>query len=330
MDYLTMLKNEELIEFVDNLSYQTNFIGDKLMPNVKRGNLKVAMRSIMEGGNLPVMAQVHAFDTEARIGDRPSFEEIKFEKLLIKEKLNQTERMAEYIDDGASASEIKNFVFDDAANLVSRVLTRMEVAKMEYLATGKITVKENNVTTTIDYHVPAANKVSLTGVGTGGALAAIEGVKAAAQKKGVNIVRAVCGSAFITELAKDESITKFWTGVTTPLTEKNLRAWINDNFGIEFVVNDDVYKTAATATTTHRFFDEKVVAFLGTKGTVGNGVFGVTPEERRLRNGNTSERALVTVTQWLNEDPVAVWTKASAVALPIPKDPNGLFIGTWK
>ena len=25
----------------------------------------------MEGGDIPVMAQVHAFDSEARIGDRP-------------------------------------------------------------------------------------------------------------------------------------------------------------------------------------------------------------------------------------------------------------------
>ena len=33
----------------------------------------------MEGGDIPVMAQVHAFDSEARIGDRPNYIEVKAE-----------------------------------------------------------------------------------------------------------------------------------------------------------------------------------------------------------------------------------------------------------
>lgn len=39
------------------------------------------------------MATVHAFDTEAEIGSRPVFDKTEVEKLLIKRKINQTERV---------------------------------------------------------------------------------------------------------------------------------------------------------------------------------------------------------------------------------------------
>ena len=333
MDYLSMLKPEEIIEFTDNLSYKTNFMGDKLFPNIKSGNLKVAMRRIMEGATVPVMAQVHALDSEARIGERPSFEEITFEKLLIKEKLNQTERMAEFIDSGASDGEIKNLIFDDIANLVSRVLTRVEVMKMEYLATGNVTIEENGISRTITYNMPESNRLGLSfgdEIKNNGVISAIEKIKSYAKSKGYNIVRAICSSRFITEvLAKDVGIVGFFMNSNVVPTEKNIRTWVNDNFGIEFVPNDDVYKTSIYSDKVYNFFPTNAVSFVATRNTLGNCVFGVTPEERRLRNGKTSEKALVTTTQWINEDPVAVWTKASAIALPVPKDVNGLFIGTF-
>lgn len=334
MDYLTMLKPEEIIEFTDNLSYTTNFIGDKLFPNVKSGNLKVAMRRIMDGATVPVMAQVHSLDSEARIGDRPNFEELSFEKLFIKEKLNQTERMAEFIDSGASAGQIKNLIFDDIANLVSRVLTRVEVMKMEYLASGRVTVHENGVMTSVDYKVPFANNLGpqfIDMLEEIGITRSLEQVKTMAKAKGYNLQRAFCSSEFITNvLCGDDTILGFISNANVVPTEKNVRAWVKDNFGIEFVPIDDVYKTSVHSEEVLRFFPSNVLSFVGTRDTLGNAVFGVTPEERRLRNGKTSEKALVTTTQWINEDPVAVWTKASAIALPVPKDPNGLFIGQWK
>jgi hypothetical protein len=331
MDYLTMIKPEEIIEFTDNLSYKTDFLGDKLFPNIKSGNMKVTMRKILGETLIPIMAQVHSLDTEARIGERPSFEEITFEKLFIKEKINQTERMAEFIDSGASAGQIKNLIFDDIANLVSRVLTRVEVMKMEYLATGDVTINEDGVTKYIDYNVPLDNKIRnfATALSQKGAIGALEAVKSTAKTKGYNLQRAFCSSEFITEvISKDEGIISYFKNSNVVPTEKNIRAWLADNFGIEFVTNDDVYKTDMWSDA-YRFFPKNTVSFVATRGTLGNGVFGVTPEERRLRNGKTSEKALVTTTQWINEDPVAVWTKASAIALPVPKDPNGLFICEW-
>ena len=39
----------------------------------------VDVARLVEGGNLPVMANFHALDTEAKIGDRTNYRTIEFE-----------------------------------------------------------------------------------------------------------------------------------------------------------------------------------------------------------------------------------------------------------
>lgn len=329
MDILTMLSKEELIEFSENLSYKTNFMGDKLFPSEKTENLVARMRFLMDGATVPVMAQVHSLDSEARIGERPDFSEISVEKVFIKEKINQTERLSYWKHEGANASEIKKFILDDAANMVSRVLTRAEVMKMEYLYSGKVSINENGVTTTVDYKVPSKNFVSFGNWSNASydILGDLEKVKKLAKKTGYNIVRAITSSEVIDSMRKNSTIKAYWQNLNAPLTESNMLAWIKDNYKIEFVVNDDVYKTSLNANSVYPFFKKNTIAFLGTDRAVGKGLFGVTPEEMELA-GQYSEKMKVAVTQWKAPDPVAVWTKASALYLPVPNDPNGLFIAT--
>lgn len=329
MDILTMLSKEELIEFSENLSYKTNFMGDKLFPSEKTENLVARMRFLMDGATVPVMAQVHSLDSEARIGERPDFSEIPVEKVFIKEKINQTERLSYWKHEGANASEIKKFILDDAANMVSRVLTRAEVMKMEYLYSGKVSINENGVATTIDYKVPSKNFVSFGNWSNASydILGDLERVKKLAKKTGYKLVRAITTSEVIDYMRNNAGIKAFWANVNAPLTESNMLAWIKDNYKLEFVVNDDVYKTSVSASSVYPFFKKNTIAFLPSDGIVGKGLFGVTPEEMELA-GQYSQKMNVAVTQWKAPDPVAVWTKASALYLPVPTDPNGLFVAT--
>ena len=95
MNILNLITDKDRLEFSENYNYKTNFALSSLFPSRKSKNLKVDVTRLVENGSLPVMAQFHALDTEARIGDRTNYRQIEFEKLMIKEKLNQTERIHE-------------------------------------------------------------------------------------------------------------------------------------------------------------------------------------------------------------------------------------------
>ena len=151
MDLLQLLTNKDKLDYSENYNYDNNFIGTRLFPQEKTNNLKVSIARLVENGSVPVMAQFHALDSEARIGDRTNYKEIEVEKLLIKEKLNQGERIAYYLNGVTDNDTVRDFIFDDANNLVSRVLTRAELANMQLMGYGRLEINENNFKAVIDY-----------------------------------------------------------------------------------------------------------------------------------------------------------------------------------
>lgn len=332
MDLLTRIKPADLATFAEKYDYQANgFMGQKLFTAQKTRNLKLAYRQLVEGGDLPVMAQVHGLDTEARIGDRTNFKEIELEKLLIKEKLNQGERINYLLDSlGGKEDDIVRFIYNDAANLLSRVITRTEVANMELLSTGRITIRENNAEFTVDYGFSDDNKIILAGWSNPShdILGDLNKLRKKAKAKGWNIVRAITSSTVIGYLTANTAIKAFWEGKIVPLTESGVLDFIEQHYGIEFVANDDVYKLSANDTAVKRFFDENAICFLGTKGALGSGLFGVTPEELMLKETRMSEKMLCTLTMWETQDPATTWTKASGIYLPVIKDINHMFIAS--
>ena len=326
-DLLKLIPKSDWKVFTDNFAYPTNFMGQKLFPAIKTDDLDVSIAQLVEGGNVPVMAQIHAFDSEARIGERPNFEVKDYTKLLIKEKLNQTERIAQFLK-YAPDNKVKQFVFDDAANLISRVLTRAEVATMEVLGTGKATYRENNVVLDVNYGVKTANFTETWSSADADILGEIETAIAERASRGYTTERAITSSKVISYMLKNNAIKGYWANKAEPLTQSRLISWIRDNYGVELVVNDATYKTALSDTTAKRFYPENAITFLSTRTAVGQGMFGYTPEELALPE--TSEKNFVTVTQWYTEDPVAVWTKASALYVPVLKDSNSISIYTVK
>ena len=80
---LEIFKNEEIIDFSQGLGSLLNkdMMGDRLFPDTKTKNLKATYYQLSDGMQIPTMAQVHAFDSEAKIGVRPTIEKITLEKL---------------------------------------------------------------------------------------------------------------------------------------------------------------------------------------------------------------------------------------------------------
>ena len=334
MDLLNLIDKKDWISFGENYNYKmTGFMGQALFPVRKTNNIKLAMRQLVEDGDLPVMAQVHALDSEARIGDRPNYVELELEKFFIKEKLNQGERIEYFKRDGLTETkDLIDFIYRDAANLVARVLVRTEVMAMELLSTGKISINENNVKVTVDYKIPDKHKIVFQDWKTAShdILGDLVQLQKIAKNDGKTIVRAITSDKIIGYMMKNTTIKSFWNNKDFPMTENRMLAWIEENYGIEFITNDDVYKTSALGTEKKRFFNEDTISFVSTRGALGEGLFAPTPEELKLVDTRKSERMLVTITQWETEDPATTWTKASAWYVPVLKDINGLFIAEVK
>lgn len=330
MDYIGMLKGKTWVEISEDFDYlraTKEFLGLKLFPMFKTENMKLAIADFVKGADVPVMALVHALDTEAKIGDRPDFKEINFEMLLVKEKLDQGEALRKKIRDmGMSKEEraIIEAVYNDAANLISRVLTRFEVMACELLSSGQVTVKENNLNLTIDYHLPEENHIVVKDWATAShdILGDLAKVKQAGKGR---IVRAICTNKVMGYILNNSKMADLAAKQGVYVTEDFAKGYIQNYFGIEFVVYNGTYKTGAKETVEKNFFDEDAICFLTTRGAVGKTFMTSTPEE----DAGLAQysQGYVSVYQYVaSGDPVGIFTKASGLGLPVPQDVKQIYV----
>lgn len=324
-DFLKILDGETLANISVQFDYKSataDFVGLKLFPMVKTPNLKVAIYNLTKGAAVPVIALVHAFDSEARIGDRPNYNEIKAELLLIKEKINQGEEIRKKVRDmGMDSSErsILAAIYDDISNEIAKVLTAFERRACEALSTGKCVVDENGAKVTIDFGLDSTNKIDFNdwATPTHDIVADIASLKVASKNK---IVRQIVSSKVLGYMLANEKLNKFAEAQLKPMTQDFVSNYISNALGIEVIVDDRTYKTAYNGGKEYRFFDEDTVISLTTRGTVGQTLMTYTPTEDA--NKTDATYGFVAVHQWTDNDPYTSWTKAEGVGLPVFADIN--------
>ena len=132
-DVLGLVPAEEWLD----VGFQVTRPGDPidgLFGDIRTSNLVAKWESIAAEYQVPMMAQYHAFDTEAQQTFRVPVDTHNIEKGLIKVKLNQSERMRALLRAGVSNDELYDYVLDDGIRLADQVVTRTKVAKNELLA----------------------------------------------------------------------------------------------------------------------------------------------------------------------------------------------------
>lgn len=334
---LTMISDKDRLDFSQNYSIQRNYVGDILFPDTKTDNLEAEYERLSEGMELPTAAMVHAFDAEATIGVRPSFEKITVEKLLIKEKINQSERLAHLSKRGVAESRLVDYVYDDMNRLANNVKTRTEIAKMEVMATGKMTIKENGLNMEIPYGVNKTKALSGWESADHDILSDIEAMVQMAVDAGYAVNAVLTSNTMISYMRKNTGIANAINGVNGAriVTRAQIETLLSEMFGISTVRTNDASYGVPTADnkgrTAVRFFPENAFTLYieGVNGKVGSGLWGVTPEEERQGAfTDVNFKQFVTITQWETPDPVAEWTKASGVFIPVLPNPFAMVIGT--
>lgn len=332
-----LVDHQEMLDFAQNLTPQRNWMGSTLFPDRKVQYINAEFSRLMRNGTLPQVAKVHGFDTEAVIADRLTWEKVEMEQLLIKEKINQTESLRQ-LHRQLTMDEIKNYVFDDAGRLFDGVIARVEKAKIDALALGKYVIAENNINMEIDYQIPEENFVKTFWDEDANIVDDLIKWTDQAQENGVTPNTAITTRKVLRKIQRNKLVQKairgtLSEGIMPTLAEIN--ALFNDQAGITIQINEDFYGETSVndgklVMNRKRFFPEDtfVMVSANANGSIGQGLWGVTPEEE-IEGGafdSRSERQFVTITQWAAQDPTAVWTKASGLFVPVLPEVYGHII----
>lgn len=319
---------------------------DGLFGDLKTDNLVAEWESIAAEYQIPVMAQFHAFDTESRKTFRIPIDTHNIEKGLIKVKINQSERMRALTRSGVQNDAMFDYVINDGIRLADQVFTRSKVAKNELMATGKVTIKENDLNLTVDYGVPAANTaytLDFSSSATDDISTQIQEIIDDATDKGVTINGMMTSRKNITKLRKDPSLQVLIGGATAQgqlIRRADLEAYLETEFGIGTIITNDLtYGKSATIgsngrpnVTTARYFPQNKITFFATNpgGKLGTGLWGNPPEvdDFQIKVGSSGVSPYVFVSQWFEQDPHVLWTKASALFMPVLFNPDSLFIAS--
>lgn len=322
---------------------------DTLFGDVKTTNLVAYWESIAAEYQVPLMAQFHGFDTESQKTFRVPVDNHNIEKGLIKVKIDQSERMRALLRSGVQNDDMYDYVINDGIRLAEQVVTRTKVAKNELMATGQVTIKENNLDLTVDYGVPADQKNLTLDFGAGATAPVDEQLETLVQTalgKGSVLNGFMTSRAIMNKFRRSGVIQRAINGVNMVgqlVSNADLRAYLSEEYGLNnIVVNDATYALpdGIDSTTNRpkvkitRYFPENGITFFATPNggaKLGDGLWGDPPEtdagvEINNQVTGSSESPYVFITQWSEHDPAVLWTKASTLFMPVLYVPNSLYI----
>lgn len=325
---------------------------DGLFGDERTDNLVAYWQSIAAEYKIPVMAQFHGFDTEAQKTFRIPVDTQNIEKGLIKVKMNQSERLRDVLRSGVKGDQnIYDYVMNDGLRLADQVVTRTKVAKNELLATGQVTIKENDLDLTVDYGVPAGNLSLTLDVGAGASTdlpTQLQTIVDNAANVGVALTGIVLARSVLTKIRSNIAIQKAINGVYgtgAMVRNSDLNAFLSEEYGINTVITNDLTYAVANGfdangrplVTQKRYFPNSKVSFFGTNnsGRIGTGLWGDPPEVDAVVTNAfdggvaaSSVSPYVYISQWAEKDPAVLWTKASALFMPVLYDPQALYVAS--
>lgn len=340
------VRKEDWLEIGNAVPTRPNDPIDGLFGDDKTDNLVAAWQTIANEYQVPMMAQFHGFDTESQTTFRVPVDNHNIEKGLIKVKINQSERLRELKKSGVQGDQaLYNYVMDDGIRLADQVITRTKVAKNELMAFGKVTIKENNLDLTVDYGVPADQLAFTLDLDADADIPGqIQAIIDAATAKGVILTGIMTAKKNITKMRQNAAIQKSINGAIGAgalVRNEAFAAYLEDEFGINTIITNDltygygaeIGSDGRPSVTYKRYYPQNKVTFFATNpaGKLGTGLWGNPPEADANINMNVAPSArdpYVWISQWNEQDPAVIWTKASSLFMPVLYNPNSLFIAT--
>lgn len=321
---LDLFNQKEVLDYTRNRELPV-LLGETLFPARKTQSLE--LEQITGGGSSPIIASVHAFDTESEIGSRQAAK-ATLELALIKRKMQLKEKDIIALENPRTPAEqqyLMSQVFNDLDVLVRGVNARTELMRMEVLANGKIKINENGLDATIDYNVPADHKEALSGTNlwTDPLAKPLEDIDRWIEAMDTTPTRALTSKKVLNALLRHPQVkaSVFGSDTGKVLTRAELDAFMQSNGMPVIRTYDEKYRKQNKdgSYTKARYFPEnKFVMF--NDDLLGETIYGPTAEEIRLSRDPSIDTSMVgnvfTAVYEEGADPVSTWEKAVTVALP--------------
>lgn len=311
------------------------------LPDRERVDVKASWTEVTQTNRA---ATFRSWDAETPIGkrDQASRKSIQLPPLGEKYVLDEYERLELDRLRGANTDEIVEAVYNDARRGARAIRARMELARGDVLTDGKFTLAgENGLVLEVDYGVPAGNLVNPAGADwddhatsvpvtdlltwleayvdiTGGLPAAIV------------TSRSVVGDLLMNEEIRTMSRGGVGTIAPSSVSRSDLNA-LFDGRDIPPIVTYDARVDVDGVTT--RVIPANKVIFVPPGDELGSTDWGVTVEGLGLVKDariQLSEAPGIVAVNLEQGDPARLWTKATAVGMPILRNPKRLFVATVK
>lgn len=331
---LDMVPAQELAGFVRGIQIEeerNRFWLAQYLPNV---NIDEIEWRITQGTLTDTdAAMVRAWDTESPIGSRQGLKRIMGELPPISKKmrLGEEERLRRRKLETGVTGPLVDALYNDAAQMARAVLARIEMLRGEVLLNATITINENGVNPgVVDFGRIAAHTVSAATKWDAAGSDPVADLRAWAQtyinNNGIAPAVALTSTQVISTMMQNQSVRNLATSVagTPALVTLQTVQQILQAFGLPPVVPYDT--SVRVAGVQQKVMDPKRLVLLPAVGEpLGGTFFGTTAEALELAEARALEQAqapgmVATIHKY--DDPVSIWTKAAAIALPTLANPN--------
>lgn len=298
-------------------------------------NLDDLLYRFTKGGEgLTEAATFRAYDAESPIGSRPGIQRTTGELPPISRKirLGEYDRLRQRHADDA----IRNQILDDATRMMRAVAARQELARGQALSTGAVTINENGIVAEADYGRQANHTTTPPTVWSDTVNATVLSdlvvwrdryVETTGSEPGISVT----STTVLRLVQRNEEIINAVAGSAAGRTRVNLDE-LNTLLASEgipqFEVNDARVSVAGSST---RVVPESDVIMLPAPVDVsdfeatdlGASLWGPTAEALDPDFGIEEEDAPgIVAGAYSTKDPVAMWTKAAGIGLPVLANPN--------
>ena len=288
------------------------------------------------GDGLVEAATFRTFDAESPIGHRPGATRVTGELPPISRKI----RLGEYdrLRQRRATPQILESLLNDAERMTRAVGARLELARGDALVNGSITLNENGVIATVSFGRSGTHAVtagtSWATIATATPLADIlswrqtyintNGVAPGAMMMGTTVLTYLLRNAEIRALVGST------LGSPSRVSQAQLREILDDHELPPWYINDTRVNVNGVAT---RTIPDDVFLFLPAPVNPNEGdtelgatLYGTTAEALDPRYGlESGDEPGIVAGAYSTEDPIALWTKASAIALPVEANPDLTF-----